>query len=740
MNNKKFLSLLLSLAMVFSLAVPALAVERPAGWTPADGARVDSGVITILHTNDVHTHIDNTMEVGEGDKAEKVSALRYSTIAGYKASLENVLLVDAGDHVQGTPYGTEDKGHTIIDLMAAAGYDLATLGNHEFDYAMDGTKNVVEWAKESFPYISCNFFYKDEPVLEPYKVFEVGGKKVAFVGITTPESITKSTPKYFMDENGNYVYSIAGGADGADLYATVQGAIDDAAKEADYVIALGHLGIDEASAPWRSTDVIANTTGLTAFIDGHSHSEVTGEKVADKSGKEVVLAQTGTALDNVGQLTIAADGTVTSELLSMDDLAAVTPDAKVAEMETAFITAVDESLSKAIGATAVTLNVNGSDGKRSVRKEETNIGNFCADAFLYAAEKAGIEADVAFNQGGGIRATIPVGEVNTKMLKAVYPWGNEVGIKTVTGQELKDALEWSYRTANVENTNEVGGYLQIAGMKVTVNLSTPSTVQQDENLVWIGGPTGAYRVEKIEILNKETNAYEPIDLAKTYTVVSGPYLLEQMGDGYNMFKSGEATKFIADDYMTLVDYIQSFPVDPATNLATVPVGAGYDEFVHTGRINYIIRPADLDQNAWWYDTAVWALDAKVMKGTNKGFEADANVTRASVLQTLYNMEGHPAIEKAGLGDVEGKWWADAANWAAVVGIIDGSDFGEDTVITRGQIKELVEDYGKIKDVDYSAVLQGNETGDLMLDQPVTRGQYAQILMNMVAATPAPLAD
>ncbi len=740
MNSKKLLSLLLSLAMVFSLATPVQAAKLPAGWSPADGARgvSDPNVITILHTNDVHTHIDNLKEEGEGDAKTKVPQLRYSTIAGYKASLENVLLVDAGDHVQGTPYGTEDKGHTIVDLMNAVGYDAATLGNHEFDYAMDGAMNVIEWAK--YPYLSSNFYHEGKLVLDAYKVFEVGSKKVALVGITTPESITKSTPKYFMNDKGEYVYSIAGGADGSELYAAVQSAIDAAAKEADYVIALGHLGVDEASAPWRSTDVIANTTGLTAFIDGHSHSEIVGEKVADKSGKEIVLAQTGTALDNVGQLTIAADGTVTSELLTMDDLALVTPDATVAEMETGFITAVDESLSKAIGATAVTLNVNGSDGKRSVRKEETNIGNFCADAFLYAAEKAGIEADVAFNQGGGIRATIPAGEVNTKMLKAVYPWGNEVGVKTVTGQELKDALEWSYRTANVENTNEVGGFLQIAGMRVIVNLSTPSTVQQDENLVWTGGPTGAYRVEKIEILNKATNTYEPIDLAKTYTVVSGPYLLEQMGDGYNMFKSGEATKFIADDYMTLVDYIQSFPVDPATGLSTVPSGAGYDEFEHTERINYIVRPADLDENAWWYVPAVWALNARVMKGTDKGFEADANVTRASVLQTLYNAEGAPAVENAALTDVEGKWWANAANWAASVGLVSGATFGDDAVILRGEIKDLLEAYGKIVGIDYSNLMLGNDQGDLMLDKPMDRGQYAQIMMNMIAATPAPLAN
>ncbi len=585
MNRKKLLSLLLSLAMAASLAAPAMAADLPAGWTPADGARVasDPNAITILHTNDTHTYIDNKNDADQ-------PTLRYSTVAGYKATLQNVLLVDAGDHVQGTVYGAEDKGSTIIKLMAAAGYDLATLGNHEFDYTMEGTKNVVEWAKESFPYVSCNFFYKDEPVLEPYKIFEVAGKKIAFVGITTPESITKSTPKYFMDENGNYVYSIAGGEDGAALYAAVQTAVDAAAKEADYVIALGHLGVDEASAPWRSEDVIANTSGLTAFIDGHSHSEIEGKTVTDKTGKAVVLAQTGTALNNLGKLTIDANGAVSSELLTFEDLAGVTPDANVAALESEFITKVDEALEKPVGASAVTLNINGADGNRSVRKEETNIGNFCCDAFMYSAEKAGFEPDLAFNQGGGIRATLPAGAISTKMIKLCYPWGGDVAIKDITGQELLDALEWSYRTANVENTNEVGGYLQLSHVRVTVNLGIPSTVQQDENGVWSGAPTGEYRVQKVEIQNK-AGQWEPLDLNKTYKAVSGPYLLEEMGDGYNMFKTGEACKFVANDYTTLVDYIQSFPVDPATGLATVPAGAGYDEFAHTGRINYVNEPA-----------------------------------------------------------------------------------------------------------------------------------------------------
>ena len=733
MKHKKLLSLFLSLAMAAAMTAPAMAAALPAGWTPADGARMaeDPNAITILHTNDTHTYIGNVREVGEGEEKTEVPGLRYSTVAGYKATLKNVLLVDAGDHVQGTVYGAEDKGQTIIKLMAAAGYDLATLGNHEFDYTMDGTKNVVEWAKESFPYVSCNFFYKDEPVLEPYKVFEVGGKKVAFVGITTPESITKSTPKYFMDENGNYVYSIAGGSDGAELYAAVQTAIDAAAKEADYVIALGHLGVDEASKPWRSEDVIANTTGLTAFIDGHSHSEIPGQEVADKSGKTVLLAQTGTALNNLGKLTIASDGTVTETLLTMEDLSGVTPDADVAKLESEFITDVDEKLNQPVGASEVNLNIAGPDGKRSVRKEETNIGNFCADAFVYAGEKAGFEVDVAFNQGGGIRATLPAGEITTKMIKLCYPWDGDVAIKDITGQELLDALEWSYRTANAANTNEVGGYLQIANMKVEVNLGIKSTVQQDENGVWSGAPTGDYRVQKVEILDKATGKYVPLDLNKTYKAVSGPYLLEQMGDGYNMFKTGEPAKFVANDYVTLVDYIQSFPVNEKTGLPTVALGVGYDEFVHTGRINYVNRPLDLNEKEWWYGAATQALDAGLMEGTDKGFDALAEVTTATVLQTLYNAQGRPDATDAEV------WYTDAVNWAVKNKLVE--DFAEDKTAARGEVKEILDSYLDMLGVTTGEpLMKGNEKGDLMLDKALTRSEFAQLLVNLTAV-PMPLA-
>ena len=298
---RKILAMLLALTMVLGLAAcggktaeTPTATPTAAPTTAATEAAAEES-IAILYTNDVHTYIDKP--------------LGYDVIAGLKAELANqydhVLLVDAGDHAQGTAYGSMDKGETIIQLMNAAGYDLATLGNHEFDYGMDGTMNLIDWAE--FDYVSCNFYHekdgvKGESVLLPYASFTLGAETIAFVGITTPESFTKSTPAYFQDENGNYIYGISGGDDGAALQADVQTAIDAAKAEgATKVIALGHLGDDPASQPWTSEETIANVSGLTAFIDGHSHSTVEGKAVSDKDGNDVLLTQTGEYFDRIGR-------------------------------------------------------------------------------------------------------------------------------------------------------------------------------------------------------------------------------------------------------------------------------------------------------------------------------------------------------------------------------------------------------------------------------------------------------
>ena len=553
----RLLSLVLSVALCLSLAVTAGAAGADAG---------QDGAVTILYTNDVHTYIDNN--VGEGNE----NALTYSKVAGYKATLDNVLLVDAGDAIQGTAYGSMDKGATITKLMNAAGYDAATLGNHEFDYDMEGCLAAIEAAE--FPYVSCNFYHeangvKGENVLDSYVVLEAGGVKIAFVGITTPESFTKSTPAYFQDDAGNYIYGIAGGEDGSALYDAVQTAIDAASAEADYVIALGHLGVDPSSRPWTSEEVIANTTGLDAFIDGHSHTTVAMKEVADEAGETVVLTQTGSYLDALGQMTISADGAITTQLLTGDDLADVTPDADVKAIEDAWVAEINAELGQVIGSTADVLTNYTADGAtRLVRTQETNVGDFAADALYYLFDDMGLDVDVAVMNGGGIRNTSTTGDISYLTCKEIHTFGNVACLQTVTGQQILDALEWGAKDVTAGRDVENGGFLQVSGLKYTIDTTIPSTVQQDDKGVWTGGPTGEYRVTDVQVLNNETGAYEPLDLNASYNLAGYNYTLRDLGDGFAMFEGAvNVLDYVMEDYMVLANYVQSFEDGVVTGYA-----------------------------------------------------------------------------------------------------------------------------------------------------------------------------
>lgn len=559
----------LFLCVVLALIVPVAAAE---------------GDITVFYTNDVHTYIDNQLDDENG--------LTYSLVAALKQAEENSLLIDAGDHIQGTAYGSMDKGATMIQLMNAAGYDLATLGNHEFDYGMQGCLDSV--AAAEYPYISCNFVHEKDgvtgdTVLDRFVILEIGGKKLAFVGITTPESFTSSTPAYFQDENGNYIYGILGGEDGSALYAAVQSAIDDAkAAGADYVIALGHLGVDPSSVPWTSRDVIANTTGLDAFVDGHSHTTIEMEAVKDKDGNTVILTQTGSYLNAVGKLTIAADGTISSVLLSGEDLSDLTPDATVKELEDAWIEEIEAQLGVVIGRTEITLDNYDQDGNRLVRLQETNSGDFAADALYYLFDSMGMDVDVAIMNGGGIRNAAITGEITYRTCKEIHTFGNVACLQAVTGQQILDALEWGAKDLSPEDPVENGGFLQVSGLKYTIDPSVPCTVQRDDKGVWCGSPTGEYRVRDVQIWNKETGAYEPMDLNATYHLAGHNYTLRDLGDGFAMFEGAvNILDYVAEDYMVLASYVQSFPVDPETGLPVISADSAYSDVNGSGRITVL---------------------------------------------------------------------------------------------------------------------------------------------------------
>ena len=532
-------------------ALTAVSVGAPAAFAEETNCFFgDKADVTILYTNDVHTYIDN--------KSPKPT---YAAIAALKKSIEDtgrdVLLVDAGDHIQGTAYGSMDDGATIIELMNEAGYDLATPGNHEFDYGMARAKAVLQEA--DFPYVSCNWvdLRTGFNVLPSVKFFFVGGRKIAFVGVTTPETFTKSTPAYFMnDAQTKYIYDILGGEDGQKLYDAVQEAIDKAEFwGADTIIGLGHLGVDPSSSPWTSEEVIAHTHGFTAFIDGHSHTVMANKQVTDASGKAVTLTQTGSYFKNIGKMTVGADGTITTELIDTYEGL----DAAVAATASNWISAVDDMLGEeiAVGDTKFYIN-DPATGKRRIRSGETNLGDFVADGiYTYFNEIEELHCDIAIMNGGGIRTDVEAGPWSFKTCKTVSPFGNVACLMSVTGQQIQDALEFGARFAGAEG-KENGGFLQVAGARYTIHPMIPNTVQTNDKNVWTGS-AATPRVSNVEIYDKTTGTYKPLDPNATYALAGMNYTLRNLGDGFAMFDGATLIKdYVSEDYLVMSSYAAMF--------------------------------------------------------------------------------------------------------------------------------------------------------------------------------------
>ena len=528
-------------------AAAAMAVGAPAASACWTGEKSE---VTILYTNDVHTYID-----------KQAPELTYAAIAALKQSYQNagkkVLLVDAGDHVQGTAYGSMDQGASIIELMNAAGYDAATPGNHEFDYGMDRAKELMRDA--DFPYLSCNWvdLRTNLRVLPEIKVFVRGGVRIAFVGITTPETFTKSTPAYFMNKaQTKYIYDILGGEDGQKLYSAVQKAVDKAKCLADVVIGLGHLGVDPSSSPWTSEEVIAHTTGFDAFIDGHSHTVMENKQVADASGRMVTLTQTGSYFANVGEMTIVPDGTISTRLVSTYDQ----EDVAVAAEQAAWVNTVDDMLGEKIAVADTKFYITDpATGKRRIRSGETNLGDFVADGiYTYFNEVEQLHCDIAIMNGGGIRSDEDAGYWTFKTCKQVSPFGNVACLMSVTGKQIQDALEFAARFAGAEG-KENGGFLQVAGATYEIHTDIPNTVQTDDKNVWIGSATGTPRVQNVKIYDRHTGTYEPLDLAKTYALAGMNYTLRNLGDGFAMFDGAELIKdYVSEDYLVMSTYAMTF--------------------------------------------------------------------------------------------------------------------------------------------------------------------------------------
>ena len=565
---RKLLSILCSVLLIVLLSIPVSAANAE-----------KSNDIVILYTNDTHAYIDGP--------------LSFDTIGALKKNLEKqyryVLLVDAGDHLQGTAFGSMDQGASVLQLMNKAGYDLATPGNHEFDYGMDIFLERVQEAE--FPYLSCNLYHQEDGVrgenlLESFQAYHFGKEIVAFIGITTPETIVKSTPAYFQDENGNFCYGISGGDDGQALYDDVQFAVDAIRRAgATKVIAVGHLGDDPSSSPWTSEEVIAHVSGLDAFIDGHSHSEVSGQQILGADGEPVLLTQTGEYLNNVGIMVIDYEtGEIQSDLIVCEDILKTVKnkdgtessvvsghrltselysgpewvnDYTISFVKNQWINKVNQKLKQKIGESQVILDNYAEDGTRLVRKQETNTGDFAADALYYLFDQMDMNVDAAIVNGGGIRNQAVTGTMTYKTCKDIHTFGNIACLQTVTGQQLLDALEWGARFAGSDQ--ECGGFLQVSGIRYQIDTDWPDSTQKDGNGMWIGGPTGGYRVHDVAIYDRETDSWRALELQETYRLAGYNYTLRNSGDGYNMFSCAvNVIDYVMEDYMVLANYVQAF--------------------------------------------------------------------------------------------------------------------------------------------------------------------------------------
>lgn len=510
----------------------------------------ESGKIVVLYTGDMHCSVESG-----------ANKLDFAQLALYKQAVSNsadyVTLVDCGDAVQGSNIGTLTKGESIVELMNEVGYDVCTFGNHEFDYGIDQLEKLMGMSDAE--YICCNFMDSDGCFVSPYTIRSYGELKIAYIGITTPYTLTSSNPEVFKDENGELKYSFCQDTSGEKLYNAVQNAVDTAiGMDADYVIALAHLGNGEGYSPYGSEDVIAATSGIDIVLDGHSHTVVESREVYNKEGEPVMLTSSGSHMQYIGQVTIDTrrttgknDDVITIRLIDSSDYDRVA--GKTEETEKEF----EEILGTEIGYTAKTLSVNSENGNRLVRNRETGIGNFVADAY-----RSLTNADIAFVNGGGIRADIPEGKITYGDLLNVQPYGNMICVVEATGLEIRDALEMSYRMVEgkYEDENgsvgESGGFFQLSGMKVVIDTSIPSGVKLDENGMF-SGVEGERRVKEVYVLNGETGEYEPLSDSKTYTVASINYILLQGGDGFNMFMNNEViTSEAASDLQAVIEYLE----------------------------------------------------------------------------------------------------------------------------------------------------------------------------------------
>ena len=656
---KKLLSLFLVLALAFSLCVGVLA-EEPAGEL--------AGEIVILHTNDVHGAISSYA---------KVAALK----AEYEAKGAEVLLMDAGDYIQGEPYVSVSQGETAIRLMNYVGYDVATIGNHEFDY---GYENLAELAAAAeFPIIAANVMYNGKTAFEANKVFELeSGVKVGVFGLSTPETATKAHPGKIK---GVTFLS------GDDMNKAAQAQVDElTAAGCDYIICLGHLGIDDSSKGYRSVDLLEAVTGIDVFIDGHSHSSLDDVKALvgeDCKVGDTLLTSTGTKLATVGAVVISEDG-ISIESVDLEKYEG--SDDVVEEAAQLVIDEVDAAYGEVFAKSEVELCGEKAPGNRT---EETNNGDLIADAILWQAKKDGSlpvadENVIAITNGGGIRAAIAAGDITKKDVNTVLPFGNTVAYVTVKGSVLLEALEAStYCTPEA-----VGAFPQVAGIEFTVD--TNKAYDQGEQY-----PGSTYyapaSINRVTIESINGKAFDP---EATYVVVTNDFLAAG-GDTYYAFSVSTSV----DTGIPMDEAVMSYITEELKGVVTAEK---YGE--PQSRIT-VLEPVftDVVEGKWYYDAVMTAYEKELMNGvTANTFEPLTAMNRAMLVTMLYRLEGSPAVE----GNVsetftdckDTAYYANAVLWAFQNEIVTGR--GETTFeplsnLTRQEMAVILYNYMKYKGAD-----------------------------------------
>lgn len=621
---RKFLSVLLAMAMVLSLTVTSFAAD-----TAADAKAEMAGKTVILHTNDVHGAVEG-----------------YAYIAQLKADYEakgaEVILVDAGDFSQGTTYVSSTKGADAVTMMNAAGYDVVTLGNHEFDYGYAQLKENMSKAK--FKVVCADVFNEDgTPIFDAsYTYTTKSGVKVGFFGMETPETQTKANP------------ALIKGLTFADKDAFTKAAADQVAalKDADVVICLAHLGVDAESAPYRSTDLYAAVKGIDFIVDGHSHTVMT------KGEKGEPIQSTGTAFKNIGVIVID-DASKKIESNSLYEIKEDTAkDATVAAAAKVIVDRVNNEYGVKFATSKVELN--GAKAPNGNRDVETNNGDLITDAMRWKVlqNKDGLTVNedhvVAITNGGGIRAAIAKGDVTKKDINTVLPFGNTVAVVYVTGEQLLEALEAS----TFSTPTAVGGFPQVSGINFTIHTGKAydkNDATYPESTYY--GPKTINRVVINSVNGKEFKANE------VYAVVTNNFCAAG-GDTYYAFKAASA------------QFDTGIPLDEAvmeyvTKELKGAIGEQYA--APQGRITYFNPFKDVKTTSWYFNYMIHLYEDGVISGTSATtYTPDAKLSWAAALKLLLVSHGDLKAADATGADWSKNVIAKAAELGLAAADLDGT--------------------------------------------------------------------